>query len=100
VTNNGDLPGAYDYALGPTRMDAVWWRDAGTRLLGGDGHRALFTVSHAQLLRHLGTRGGGGVRQTCLGLFLVRQGSTTAWTDADNDNHRQRVCFDFYYPPN
>lgn len=107
IVNNGRLPGAYDYALGPQDGSSVTWRAAGTNLNGGDSHLGWFRLSHKRVVQalstnayeRLGRSARTGLQDVCLLLFLVKDGTTDNWTDSDNPNHRQRVCFNLYFPP-
>ncbi len=96
VRNNGVMQGSFDFALGSTRMDAVWFRASGTTLDGGERTLGSFSIPWQALSNQLGYSQANGWQDTCLGIFLVRQGSTDAWSDADIPNHRKRVCFKMY----
>lgn len=96
VRNNGQLPGSFDYALGSTSMDAVWWRATGSQLDEGERYLGTFNIPYSAVANRLGTARATGWQKTCLGVYLVKQGSTDAWTDADNPNHRKQACFYMY----
>jgi hypothetical protein len=97
--NNGKGPGAFDYALGTSDLRYVYFTAKGALLAGGQVHANAFRVPFKTVL----TASGGGTPsslvEVCYGLFLVKAGSKTGWTDSNNPNHRKQVCTKVRIPP-
>ena len=90
--NNGQGPGAFDYALGSTDMRYTYFTAKGTTLASGDVHANAFRIPYKTVLEASGGGVPNSLVEVCYGLFLVKAGSTTGWIDSNNPNHRKKVC--------
>ena len=85
------MPAAFDYALGDCRTHKVWVTAKGVGLDPGDKHVGGLRIGHEDLANASGQIGGGGLAtKTCVGIFLLRQGTQDLFKDGNVPNHDER----------